>query len=281
MSNIAEKSFCIHATVKKKDPDRYLTVLYAPEEKRQALCALYAFNYEISRIRETVSEPMLGEIRLQWWREALDDIFKGSPRSHEIMPMLTEAILNHNLSRDRLMDMIEGRGQDLYEDSPKDEAALAEYVRKTSGNLTCLAAHILGQQDADDLAENLGMAWGYVGIVRAVPYHLSLKKNLVPGDLMDQFGISDQKHLSPDTPEVSRAITAVLCRKAESHLAQVRQQKKRISDDSRSLYLLSALTRSYLKTIRKAQGNPFALQEKADIFFRHWALFCAALFNRI
>jgi len=59
------------------DHDRHLITLYAPQDKRGALCALYAFNYEISRIRESVSEPMLGEIRLQWWHEAIDDIYDG------------------------------------------------------------------------------------------------------------------------------------------------------------------------------------------------------------
>ncbi len=73
--------------VKKSDHDRYMTILYAPPDRRDDLSALYAFNYEISRIRESISEVMLGEIRLQWWREAIDDIFQGTTRKHDIIPL--------------------------------------------------------------------------------------------------------------------------------------------------------------------------------------------------
>tara|TARA_R110002072_G_scaffold96391_2_gene212080 strand:- start:512 stop:1357 length:846 start_codon:yes stop_codon:yes gene_type:complete len=281
MSDSSKISPHIQEMIEQYDHDRYLTVLYAPEDKRPALCALYAFNYEISRIRETVSEPMLGEIRLQWWREAIDDVYAGHPRPHEIMPDLATAITTNDLSRDRLMAMIEGRARDLYEDSPKDEAGLEDYLRKTAGNLACLAAHILGQRDADDLAQELGIAWGYIGLIRAVPYHMSLKKSNMPESLMAAHGVSDQKFLSPDKQEVNRAVVGSLCQTAEDHLTRVRAGKKRIAAEARSLYLLSALSRSYLKTIRKADYNPFALEEKADAFFRHWRLLSSALFNRI
>lgn len=52
------------------DPDRWLTTLFAPDASRPGLFALYAFNAEIARARESVSQPMIGQIRLQWWREA-------------------------------------------------------------------------------------------------------------------------------------------------------------------------------------------------------------------
>ena len=266
--------------INKFDHDRYLTILYAPEEKRESLAALYAFNYEISRIREVVSEPMLGEIRLQWWREAIDGIYQGEIRSHDIMPSLAAAITEHELSRDILMAIIDGKAQDIYDENPENMTALEDYISMTAGNLSCLAAHILGQRDIDDLAKRLGLAWGYVGLIRAVTYHLSLKKSFIPLDLIDKYNI-DSKFLSQDQPENMKAILQEFYQQAEQHLNHISENKKRIGTDTRSVFLLSALTRSYMRTIKKADYNAFRLEERADAFFRQWRLFTSALFNRI
>jgi len=266
--------------VNRFDHDRYLTVLYAPEEKREALYALYAFNYEISRIREVVSEPMLGEIRLQWWREAIDDIFNDIIRNHEIIPPLAVAITDHDLSRDMLMAIIDGKSQDIYDENPADMAALENYISMTAGNISCLGVHILGQRDSDDLARRLGIAWGYVGLMRAIPYHISLKKSYIPLDLIDKYN-NKSKFLSPDEPENMKSILQELCHQAEQHLSHIREHKKCIGGQSRSVFLLSALARSYLKTLKKADYNAFKLEEKAHALSRHWRLLMAALFNRI
>lgn len=266
--------------VNKFDHDRYLTILYAPKEKRDGLYALYAFNYEISRIREVVSEPMLGEIRLQWWREAIDDIFQDTIRNHEIIPSLAAAIAEHNLSRDMLMAVIEGRTQDIYDENPENMATLEDYLSMTAGNLSCLAVHILGQRDIDDLARRLGIAWGYVGLVRAVTYHTSLKKSYIPLDLIEKHRI-DGRFLSQDQPENMKSILKEFCQQAERNLNYISENKKRIGSESRSVFLLAALARSYLKTIKRADYNPFRLEEKADAFFRQWRLLMSALLNRI
>lgn len=279
--NLAHDTHC-QMLIDQFDHDRYLTCLYAPEQIRQNLFALYSFNYEISRIREMVSEPMIGEIRLQWWRDALTDITQGGPiRYHDVIGPLATAITAHNLSEDILMSIVDGRGQDLYDESPVTSTDLESYLAQTSGNLSCLAVHIAGQNDIDELAQSLGMAWGYVGLIRSVPYHMSLKKNYIPQDLMEKNGHQGQAFLSPDDPENVAAIIRQLSDKAVTHLENIKQQKHRIKAETRSIFLLSALARSYLKTIERANYNPFQLHEKKDAFFRQCRLLSAALFNRI
>src|SRR5215472_14417671 len=102
----------VAALVHRHDHDRFQTALFAPAPRREALFALYAFNYEIARVRETVSEPMLGQIRLQWWRESITAAFEGGPvRRHIVVEPLTAAIRAHGLTRahfDRLIDAREG-----------------------------------------------------------------------------------------------------------------------------------------------------------------------------
>src|SRR5579872_6213314 len=96
------------ALVREHDRDRYQTALFAPADRRAALFALYAFNYEVARVRESVTQPMLGQIRLQWWREAVEAAFAGAPpRHHEVAGPLAAAIGEFGLTRrhfDRLID---------------------------------------------------------------------------------------------------------------------------------------------------------------------------------
>src|SRR5579862_1420843 len=88
--------------LQRNDRDRFQTALFAPGERRDALFALYAFNFEVARIREVTREPMIGRIRLQWWRDAIAEIYAGAtPRRHDIAEALAGSIRDHRLSRAR------------------------------------------------------------------------------------------------------------------------------------------------------------------------------------
>src|SRR5215475_14937298 len=91
-----ETSYCAQI-LRRQDPERYLTALFAPFGRREALFALYAFNLELARARESVREPLMGRMRLQWWREALEEIAAGRPRAHEVVRPLAAAIAAHGL----------------------------------------------------------------------------------------------------------------------------------------------------------------------------------------
>src|SRR5690348_18403283 len=102
------------ALVRDSDRDRYQTALFAPAGRREALLALYAFNYEIARVRETVTTPMLGQIRLQWWREVLDAAYAGAPpRQHPVVLPLSAAIRAFGLARRPFDRLIDTRERDL------------------------------------------------------------------------------------------------------------------------------------------------------------------------
>src|ERR1700732_3880785 len=105
--------------VRRHDRDRFQTVLFAPAARREALFALYAFNYEIARVRESVTEPMLGQIRLQWWREAIAAAFESGPvRNHIVVEPLTAIIRELALTREHFERLIDARELDLADDPP-------------------------------------------------------------------------------------------------------------------------------------------------------------------
>ena len=110
-------SYCA-AEIRRYDRDRFLTALFAPPAIRENLFALYAFNHEIAKTRESVSEPMVGRIRLQWWREALDGIEANEPRKHEVVEALYHA-QQSGLKIDSLRPLIDAREFDLDETAPR------------------------------------------------------------------------------------------------------------------------------------------------------------------
>lgn len=176
-------SYCA-AEVRRLDPDRYLCAMFAPPGRREDLLALYAFNLEIARTRELVSERMLGEIRLQWWREALEGIYAGTPRRHQVVRPLAAAVARHGLDRGAIEAIIDARAADLDDGPPADLAALETYAAATAGGLAELAVQVLGAAEARPAARAVGAAWALTGLLRAVAFHARAKRLYLPADLM-------------------------------------------------------------------------------------------------
>jgi len=184
-------SYCA-ALLRRHDADRYLTALFAPGERREALFALYAFNLEIARMREAVSEPMMGLIRLQWWRDALSEIAQGKVRAHEVVRPLAAAIAAHDLSLPLFERLIAARERDLDAEPPADMASLVAYARASSGTLSELALEVLGKPSAGqrEAGQAAGIAWSLTGLLRAVPFHASQRRVFLPADLLREAGMT-------------------------------------------------------------------------------------------
>src|SRR5918994_1208498 len=103
----------IASELRRHDHDRYLTCLFAPRARRGQLFALYAFNLEVAKTAEVVSEPMLGQIRLQWWREAVAGIYAGAPPRHEVIRPLGDAVRARRLTREHFERLLDARAFDL------------------------------------------------------------------------------------------------------------------------------------------------------------------------
>src|ERR1700726_4811829 len=132
-SDIAGDVSPLLAFVRRHDRDRFQTTLFAPAPQRAALCALYAFNYEIARVREIVTQPMLGQIRLQWWREVLDAAYAGTLiRQHPVAVPLSAVIREFGLSRQPFDRLVDTRERDLDDQPPATLAALEDYAEGTS-----------------------------------------------------------------------------------------------------------------------------------------------------
>jgi phytoene synthase len=157
--------------VRQFDRDRYLTALFAPADRRHALFALYAFNYEVAKVSTAVSEPALGQIRLLWWRETIEEIYDGTPRKHQITEPLAAAIQRHELPRDLFGRLVDAREADLAEAGPQTLQPWLDNAEATSSTLTSLSLMILGVPDglAHKAEKHVGIAWALTGLLRVAP----------------------------------------------------------------------------------------------------------------
>lgn len=141
--------------VKQRDEDRWLAAQYANENDCRRLFALYAFQCELRRIPSAVSEPALGEIRLQWWREAFDEMRGGKPvRAHPVVEELAAAGFGAARFAEAIDAVIDAHARPLYGEGFGDIGDLSTWLGKTDGAVDALALAALGGAGLDDDAAN-------------------------------------------------------------------------------------------------------------------------------
>lgn len=270
--------------VRRHDPDRFLTVLFAPAASRPGLIALYAFNYEVAKTRERVSEPMLGRIRLQWWRESLDAIYGGGPlRAHEILTPLAELIRARNLTREHFDRLIDAREVDLADEPPADLAALEAYAEGSSARLMLLALEVLGQRQEQARAAALALGTGYAlaGLLRAVPFHARMKRLYLPADLIARFEVQVQRDIFEMKPARGVAeIAALIAERAQHHLDAARRLRREVPRAALPALLPGVLARCWLKRLRAADYDLFDPRPGSTEPAQSWHLLWAALSGR-
>ncbi len=173
------------ALVQRGDPDRWRTVSAAPEEKRAGLMALYAFNLEIARAPWVASEEMLAQIRLQWWTDAIEEIYAGkSPRRHEVVEPLARVIRDADLPKALLQEMIQARLVDAGVERLGDREGLDRYIHQSYAHLMVMAASHLGASDeALPTVRNFAWGAGVAALLRALPELERRQRNPLPPDV--------------------------------------------------------------------------------------------------
>jgi phytoene synthase len=280
----SDAAYCLEQA-RRFDRDRYLAALFAPSDARADLFALYAFNLELARIRELVREPMMGLIRLQWWRDCIGEIYGGKVRRHQVAQPLAEAVQRHSLPRDLFERIINAREADIDAAPPADIAALRAYAEATGGALLDLAVRTTpaGHADAAALAaaRDLGTAWALIGLVRAVPFHARGRRVYIPQALLDHAGVPlDDLFEQRPAPTLSRAVSAI-CTEAEDLLARARETLPRPARGAFPVFLLAVLARRRLDDLARAGHDVFHPPLRAAPAASPWPLAWAWLRGRV
>ncbi len=156
--------------VQRGDPDRFRAVMAAPVEARAQLFPLYAFNLEVARAPWVTQEPLIAEMRLQWWRDVVENAASGAARAHEVAGPLHELIRDFGLPVEVLDRLIAARRWDITRDPHDGIGGLESYLEATGAGLMWLAARALGAPDTAEAAVRAyGWATAAAMYIRAVP----------------------------------------------------------------------------------------------------------------
>lgn len=245
--------------VRTHDFVRYTSTLFVPAIERRALLAIFAFNVEILRVREQVSQPLPGEMRLQWWTDMLAGAGHGGVEGNPVAAELKLAIRDFRLPVEPLSRLIDEHQFDLYNDPMPSMAALEGYINDTSSALLSLAARVAAQpaEEIDHLARHAGLAQGIVQVIATLPLDVSRRQLFVPLQLLQQHGSGMEEVFSGKQTQQARAAIDQLIGEARRHLDTAFELLASVPAEARPIFLPLALLRGELKRMLRADVDPF------------------------
>ncbi len=283
---MAEPAFtACEAAVRKADFDRYLAALFAPAAVRPHLFALYAFNYEVAKTAETVSQPTLGLIRLQWWKDAIGELYLGARiREHATLRALAETVHAHDLPRVFFEALIEARENDLEETPFADMAQLEAYADATSSHVMRLALRVLADgvgldPGLDAIAREAGIAYALTGLLRALPHHAAQRRLMLPLSTVNAAGLSPDDIFSGKMSVRLSALIATIAEAAHTHFDEA--HARAIARRFLPALLPAVLTQVYLKRLTRRGFDPFRDATDVPVHRRQLAMLSAMLRARL
>ncbi|WP_114390998.1 phytoene/squalene synthase family protein [Notoacmeibacter marinus] len=262
-------------TLRQADPERYAALLYMAEPFRRPLATLHLFDLELARIPRLVSEPMAGEIRLQWWREVLSGERAGEGRSHPLASALVEVISAHNLPMSGFGMMLDGRIADLYADRFDTRTDLEAYCGQTRSALFQLLLQIVdpaAMAISADASGHAGCALGIAQILSRAAMDRGAGKVRLPNDLLESAGGSAEDWLRADDDAfLGRAVQALTALGAD-HLVRADRAILSLGADARPVYLPLASAQLLLRQAERQGAKVVQTALQLSPFRHHWAL---------
>ncbi|MBC9880456.1 squalene/phytoene synthase family protein [Bradyrhizobium sp. INPA01-394B] len=254
-------TFCADL-VRSHDFPRYAVTLFVPAAERRALLALYAFNVEIVRVRDQVSQPLPGEIRFQWWTDLFSGLVHGSAEGNPVAAELLRAIRDFDLPVAPLSLLVDEHQFDLYNDPMPTMTALEGYLAATYSALLALAARIMGEASdaAEHLARHVGLAQGIAQVIANLPRDASHRQLFLPQQFLASHGSAMEDVFSGKATPNLHAVLDQLIGEARQHLATATSLLARVSPSARIAFLPLSQARADLDRLSRPGRNPFAPQ---------------------
>ncbi|XP_068180028.1 NADH dehydrogenase (ubiquinone) complex I, assembly factor 6 isoform X2 [Antennarius striatus] len=218
----AHQQYCL-TLVRSRDYDGFLSSLLLPKEARRSSLALRAFNVELAQVKDSISQKTIGLMRMQFWKTAIEDIFRDDPPNQPISAELWRAVRTHSLTKRWLLRTIGEREKDLDDRAYRNLQELEAYAENTQSSLVYLLLECLGVKDvhADHAASHIGKAHGIVTCLRATPYHSSRRKVYLPMDICMLHGVSQEDFIRSRRDQNIRDVTYDIASQAYVHLQHV------------------------------------------------------------
>jgi phytoene synthase len=272
-------AFCADL-VRTHDFVRYASTLFMPGPERRALLSIYAFNVEISRVHEQVSQPLPGEMRLQWWTDVLAGAGHGGVEGNPVAAELLQTIQKHRLPAETLSRLIEEHQFDLYNDPMPSMAALEGYLNDTASALFSLAARVVVRpsEEIEHLSRHAGLAQGMARVIATLGRDAARQQLFLPVQLLQQHGSSTQEVFAGKQTPNTRAAIDQLAGEAQEHLKTAVALLADVPPEVRSVFLPLAYVRRELNLMTRADIDPF-LPKTASRLRILWTLWRASRAN--
>lgn len=261
------------------DRARYLSALFAPEVVRPAMFALAAFGGETARVRDAVREPMLGEIRLQWWHDGLAAGPDAAASGHPVLDGVRAAALRWSLPLAALVRLVDARRLDLYDDPVTTLTDLEGYAGETDGALTQLSAIVLaeGRDPATGtLAGHAGVAETLVRVLTEMPRLAARGRCTLPLDVLARHGLTDADVLTGQATPALMAAMGDLATTATGHLDAVRAGLREVAPAVLPAFLHLAPLRRRLAALTRPGRDPFRAPLPPSPLLDQWRIWRVA-----
>jgi len=269
------------------DRARWLASLFAPQPARGHLHAIYAFAAEVAAVRARVSQPLLGEMRLRWWLDALEgsDEAGAGARAHPVADALLDTIARCGLPRDEFIDYLEARVFDLYDDPMESLDAAIDYCRRVGGAPLRWAAQCLGWRPAAGAAgigaraalDDAGIALALAEILRDLPRARAAGQMFIPLDLLLRHGSgAEEARAGAATPGLRAALADLRAEAAARYGAARAAAGGAALGSASAAFLPAAIAPLYLKAMTRHDYAPFETRVEPSQWRLQWRLWRAS-----
>jgi 15-cis-phytoene synthase len=257
-----------------EDRDRWLGALFAPAQARPHLHALIAFERELSRLRESVREPMAGELRLTWWREALSRERPEEAQGHPVAAALVDTLDTFRPPAHLIENAVTARQFDLYDDAFPTVVELEAYLGETRSGLLQIAAFVLadgrdlGAAEASGFA---GVALGLIELIRGLSRPRALT-GFAPREILARHEVSADDFQARRVSPGVVAVFADLAALARRRLAEAQGALAKLPGKVAPAYSGLATAPLWLAAIERAGAGLFERPIETAAWRRQWAL---------
>ncbi|XP_078396920.1 NADH dehydrogenase (ubiquinone) complex I, assembly factor 6 isoform X2 [Cetorhinus maximus] len=254
------QQYCVQL-VRNRDYEGFLASLLLPPESRSSVFALRAFNAELAQVQDLVSQKTIGLMRMQFWRQLIEDIYSDNPPHQPIAIELWKAVRKHKLTKRWFLRIIDEREKNLNENVYRNIQELESYAENAQSSFIYLVLEVLGVKDihADHAASHIGKAQGIVTCLRATPYHCMRRKVFLPLDICLLHGVSQEDFIRGNREKNARSFC------------------KNVPSKACPAFLQTVVLDDYLDRIRKVDFDLFhpSLQKRNTmlpfyLYIRSW-----------
>jgi len=246
--------------VRKHDHENFLCSLLLPKEIRNTAFAVRAFNIEVANVTEHAKEKHTAQMRMSFWDETLENIFKGSPPKHPVALALSRAVADHKLLKKQFTRLIRARSNLMKTTSFPSLEAMEAYCEETVSPIyyLLLQANGLKEVGADHAASHLGKAQGLSNLLRSVPYNSKRREVLLPLDLLAKHGVSEESLIRGATSLQMKDLFFEIASSAKIHLDKSIHLRESVDKSVWPCYLPTIAVKSFLQRLREVDFDLFS-----------------------